>query len=335
MAAISNLGTAGSRVLVDAPARLHLGFMDLHGGLGRRYGSLGLTLSGISTRVCAEIADAFEIRGEQAERAEKLVRLLQDKFDLPDKLRITIESAIPEHVGLGSGTQLALAVGTAVARLYGLDLGAREIASIFDRGSRSGIGVGAFEQGGFLVDGGRGPGDELPRIVSRLPFPPNWRVILIFDQKGQGLHGREETAAFRTLAPFSPEIAGRLTRRVMMQALPALAASDIREFGLAIRDIQREIGDYFAPAQGGRFASPAVAQVLAWLEGEGVQCVGQSSWGPTGFGIVDSETRAHALVRAAKLRRPENSPLRFRSYHGLNGGGTFESQFAGRGSVQA
>ncbi|MGH6945016.1 MAG: beta-ribofuranosylaminobenzene 5'-phosphate synthase family protein, partial [Geminicoccaceae bacterium] len=40
-------------VTVCAPARLHLGFLDLHGGLGRRFGSIGLTLEDIATRLRA------------------------------------------------------------------------------------------------------------------------------------------------------------------------------------------------------------------------------------------------------------------------------------------
>src|SRR5260221_11827542 len=38
-------------VEVFAPARLHLGFLDLNGGLGRRFRRLGLTLDGIGTRL--------------------------------------------------------------------------------------------------------------------------------------------------------------------------------------------------------------------------------------------------------------------------------------------
>ncbi|MGH8511817.1 MAG: hypothetical protein ACREU8_10690, partial [Gammaproteobacteria bacterium] len=41
----------GLTVTVTAPARLHLGFIDMSGDLGRRFGGLGLTLSGIQTRL--------------------------------------------------------------------------------------------------------------------------------------------------------------------------------------------------------------------------------------------------------------------------------------------
>jgi predicted sugar kinase len=105
-----------------------------------------------------------------------------------------------------------------------------------------------------------------------------------------------------------------------MQALPALAERDIQKFGSAIGELQRVTGDYFAPAQGGRFASPAVAEALAWFESRGIAGVGQSSWGPTGFAIVDAESRANELVRDARARWGEAGPLQFMGCGGRNRG---------------
>ena len=76
---------------------------------------------------------------------------------------------------------------------------------------------------------------------------------------------------------------------MLMQALPALVERDIEGFGDAIGELQRITGDYFSPAQGGRFSSRAVAEALAWLESQGIAGVGQSSWGPTGFAIMAGE----------------------------------------------
>lgn len=289
-----------SRVVVEAPARLHLGFLDLHGGLGRTFGSLGLSLEGLSTRVSAERAPADACQGPERERALAFLELLRRRLGLRQGTSLTVESAIPGHSGLGSGTQLALATGAAVARLHGLALSPRDAAAMLDRGGRSGIGIGAFEEGGFLVDGGRLPDGGPPPVVSRLPFPEEWRVVLVFDPAVAGLHGQAETGAFRTLPPFPETTAAHLCRLTLMQALPALAERDLPRFGAAIAELQRLVGDHFAPAQGGRFTSPRVARVLALLESEGIACVGQSSWGPTGFAVAESASRAEALVRLAR-----------------------------------
>jgi predicted sugar kinase len=111
---------------------------------------------------------------------------------------------------------------------------------------------------------------------------------------------------------------------MLMQALPALAEHDIASFGSAIGELQRITGDYFSPAQGGRFASPAVAEALAWFEGRGIAGVGQSSWGPTGFAIVAGEDRAAELSRKATLRWGDAGPLQFMVCGGRNRGGDVE-----------
>ena len=108
-----------------------------------------------------------------------------------------------------------------------------EIAALYDRGRRSGIGVGAFLQGGFLVDGGRGARDEPPRIVSRVEFPARWRMLLI-DGTLQGLHGEQELAAFRALPVFRKAFSAQLCRLMLLQGLPALLGGDAECFGLAI-----------------------------------------------------------------------------------------------------
>src|SRR5690606_12370632 len=135
---------------------------------------------------------------------------------------IRVEEAIPPHAGLGSGTQLALAIGAGLVRLYGLDLGARAIAALTERGARSGIGVGTFEQGGFVLDGGRDPSGGTPPVLLRTEFPHAWRFILVLDAQASGLHGVDEQEAFARLPPFPAERAAHLCRLVLMRLLPAL-----------------------------------------------------------------------------------------------------------------
>jgi beta-RFAP synthase len=195
--------------------------------------------------------------------------------------------------GLGSGTQLALAVAAALRKLHALPLDVEADALVLDRAARSGIGTGLFAEGGLVLDGGRGEGDRPAPIVARLPVPDEWHVLLVLDPKRKGAHGADEAAAFADLPPFSAELAGYLCRLVVMQALPAVAEADLDAFGHAVTEIQRRVGDYFAAAHGGRFTSPDVAVALDLLASNGVAGYGQSSWGPTGFAFAAS--RAEAL----------------------------------------
>lgn len=304
------------QVTVTAPARLHLGFVDLNPPTGRRFGSLGLALDAPHCVVRA-FRGMLEHRDAAASqvKATQHVAALRTAYSLSAEVNVEVMEAIPVHCGLGSGTQLGMAVGTAVSRLTGLDLSAVDIRQKLARGARSGIGIGAFAQGGFLVDGGHGATTSLPPITSRVAFPDHWRVLLIFDETFQGLSGAEEGAAFRTLPSFPETLSAHLCRLVMTRILPGLAEANMSEFGPAVTEVQRLVGDHFAPAQGGRFASAAVANVLAWLEARGAQCVGQSSWGPTGFAMLESEQQAQQLARDAATQQ---QGLRFVIARGRN-----------------
>ena len=308
-------------ITVAAPARLHMGFLDLGGGRGRSFGSLGLTISGLTTKVLVWPSDKVSVAGPEAPRAEKIVRGLLDHYGEAKGVHLLVDEAIPAHAGLGSGTQLALAVGMALARLFGWETDGRTIAQLTGRGGRSGIGIGAFDTGGFLIDGGKGQQDEPPRILVRTDFPSQWRLLLIFDRQAQGIHGDREVTAFKTLPEFPAVTAGELCRLALTQALPALQEENLEEFGSAIGAIQRAVGDYFAPAQGGRFASPRVGEALNWLEEQGIGGIGQSSWGPTGFAVLASATVAGKLLRKAQGRWGTNGPLYFMVCSGLNRGG--------------
>ena len=120
--------TADQCVSVLAPARLHLGFMDLHGGLGRSFGSLGLTVSTLATVVEAEPAATLAVEGPEAARAQRIAERLAAHHGTACRGRITVRQAIAAHVGLGSGTQLAPAVGTALAAINGWPATPRDIA---------------------------------------------------------------------------------------------------------------------------------------------------------------------------------------------------------------
>ena len=308
--------TAGLRV--HAPARLHFGFLDLHGGLGRRFGSLGLALDAPAVTLTARHAARLDVTGPEARRAAAYALAATTHLGIPGQAALAIEEAIPAHAGFGSGTQLALAVAAALAGLAGRPFAPEDFADALDRGNRSGVGLAAFTQGGFIVDGGRDPHGNPPPVIARLPYPEAWRVVLILDTAMTGVHGSREVAAFRDLPRFPEAQAAEICRIALMQVLPAVASAEPQGFGSGITRIQGMIGDHFAPHQGGRYASPAVAEALRAIAARGLSGYGQSSWGPTGFALVPSEAEARTLV--AELERP--GPLRFVIARGRNTGAT-------------
>jgi beta-ribofuranosylaminobenzene 5'-phosphate synthase len=287
-------------VQVTTAARLHLGFLDLAGDLGRRFGSIGLAIDRFETRVELCEAPSFEVLGEERERGAHIARRVADSLGLDTGKRLIISNAIPAHAGLGSGTQLALAIAAAFRRLAGLPLDAREDARLLDRGARSGVGVALFERGGLAVDAGRGPNTEVPPVVASVNFPRDWRILLILDPRVEGAHGDEERRAFAGLPPFPAGAASEICRCTLMQILPGAAEADLEAFGGGVARIQEILGDHFAPVQGGaRFISVPVSRVATRLKALGARGIGQSSWGPTGFAFASDPDHAQFLVRRA------------------------------------
>ncbi len=283
-------------VRVVAPARLHLGFLDLNGGLGRMFGSIGLAVDVPRTELVLKRSRTFNGEGPDHARAVAMLHRIVDAYYLDGAYEVNVTSAIPPHAGLGSGTQLALAAGAALMALEGIDYSPSRLGEIVDRGARSAIGMAAFEQGGFIVDGGRGALDRAPPILIRVDFPTAWRALLVLDAHTAGVHGEAETKAFATLPPMPEDLAAKLCRLVLMQLVPGLAEADMQAFGDALTEIQRIVGGHFAAAQGGSpWASSAVGRVVEALRRNGAYGIGQSSWGPTGFAFAPSQEIAARL----------------------------------------
>jgi len=298
---LRNAKTSG--LTVSAPARLHLGFLDLNGSLGRRFGSIGLAVDQPQTRLQIQPAPHHSAHGPESDRALHLLGRFAGRPG--NAYAVTMQEAIPAHAGLGSGTQLALAIGAAVARLEDRPLTPYGLAQLGERGARSGIGLAAFVDGGFLVDGGRGARDEAPPLTLRTDFPDHWRVLLILDPRRAGVSGEAESQAFKALPIFPETAAAHICRLVLMKLVPGLKEFDLVSFGGALTEIQQIVGGHFAKAQGGSpWTSPSVGKLVKRMGEMGATGLGQSSWGPTGFAFVDDQEAAerlyHSLVQEAK-----------------------------------
>jgi beta-RFAP synthase len=325
-----------SAITVESPARLHLGFIDPNGSLGRVFGSVGLAIDAHGTRITARQAPASRRKAivegattdAQRERIERHIEQLEAALGKGPAIDIEIHETTRAHTGLGSGTQLALALGTAFARVRGHEATTADIAKILTRGARSGIGIHGFDHGGLIVDGGRDARNPsittLPPLIARQPFPEAWRVLLIDDTSREGLHGDEEKRGLASLAPFPAALAAHLSHLVLMRVLPAVAENDFDTYADAICDLQQTIGEYFAPVQGGVFASPAVARALEAVAAEQKAGIGQTSWGPVGFAFVASALDAERALAAAQRVSP-GAPLTFTVAAGRNRGATWRA----------
>jgi beta-RFAP synthase len=246
--------------------------------------------------VFVEPAHAWIVEGQHASRVHQLLVQLRKRMyeagrTLPPAL-VRVASAPAEHVGLGVGTQLSLAVARAVLSLAGdADMSVADLARLTTRGRRSGIGLHGFQHGGLIVDGGSRNEAEIPPLLARLPFPEAWSILLVQPPGLRGLHGADERRAFASLAPINEDLTGALCRLVLLEILPAVAEHDLDTFGAALAELQARVGACFAPAQGGIYATSQASMIVDELRRLGFVGVGQSSWGPTLYGFSSCSER--------------------------------------------
>lgn len=320
---------------IHAHARLHFGLMDcgrppawvnVDGETvapGRRFGGVGLMIDQPRFLLRARPSARWQARGPLANRVLALVRRLEQAPSVPfvaslvrgstntidpakyfSPLEFVIDEAPPEHCGFGSGTQLELAVAWAMAASAGdWCPDPIELARWTGRGRRSAIGVHGFARGGFIVESGKHEESALAPLVFHSFLPSPWRVVVGLLDAGRGRFGEEERSAFDQIEPI-PTSRDPLCRLILLEMIPALVAGDCNLFGEALYDLNARVGEMFARLQGGRYAFAAAADAIRRLRAHGVRGVGQSSWGPAMFAVVEDEGRAQWVRRFLTDRYP-------------------------------
>ncbi len=290
---------------VTAPSRLHFGLFHVPGATdapARAFGGVGLMIDQPGVVVSVRPAESWQFEGASASRAQVFAhRVMARRPDPQSPLQVLVERTPPEHVGLGVGTQLGLAVAKALAVEAGEpDLTATALALRVGRGERSAIGVHGFARGGLIVEPGKAPGEALSPLLTSVILPDDWRVVIFTPNSGATWHGGREREAFARAGtvPRPAGLTDALCRIALLGMLPAAVAGDLDGFGEAVFEFNRRAGEPFAAAQGGAYAGPEVAATVAAVRGLGVKGVGQSSWGPSVFAVVRSAADAAALVKA-------------------------------------
>jgi beta-ribofuranosylaminobenzene 5'-phosphate synthase len=297
------------KIYIKTPARLHLGLIDLNGNLGRIFGGLGVGIDHPNVILEAQRSETLSVAGEKTEQVKTLAKRFLETYNVKANASINVKQTIPEHAGLGSGTQLALALATALSKLFSVKASVQELAEVMDRGQRTSIGTTIFEQGGFVVDGGKiASKNSFPTTILRQPFPQDWEFVVAIPNVKKGFAENEETAAFRALSPMKAKDAGKMCRFTIMKLLPALVERDIKSFGEALTHIQIIVGDYFAEVQGGTYSSLTVTEGIALMQKLGVYGAGQSSWGPAFYGLTQKE-------------KAKEIELKVKAFLGKSGGG--------------
>jgi beta-RFAP synthase len=286
-------------VEVTAPSRLHFGLLSFGNTDRRRFGGAGVMLATPNCRVSIRAAGQFEVSGCQSTRARQFALRWAETADRPGELRCRIDvlAAPPCHVGLGSGTQLALATAAGLDCFFELPTKtAEQLATCVGRGLRSAVGTHGFLRGGFVAEPGKAVGEALAPLGQRLSVPDAWRFVLIRPTDRLGRHGEAERSAFTKLQPVPAEKTEILELELQERMVPALERQDCEAFGESVYRYGVLAGECFAACQGGPFASSRLAAIVGRVRALGVAGVGQSSWGPTLFAILPDDCQARKLV---------------------------------------
>lgn len=329
-----------SQVIVTTGARLHFGLLAHAPKASRQFGGVGLMVErpGFQVSVSTDSAisssndspiDDYAGPHEWKDRVLEVVRRCRNlSSDQQCHLRTYWEltSVIPPHVGLGSGTQLGLAVAQAwtVLQQGTAEFDATRLATRAGRGLRSALGIHGFQLGGLLVEAGKRSSEQISPIVARADFPAEWRIVLICPPGEAGLSGNAEISAFAALPSMSNACSAELCRIVLLEILPAVHEADFAVCSEGLFRFGCTIGEYFAPAQGGIFASRRMATLVDWLRQKGIAGVGQSSWGPMLFALCPDAVSAEVLQ--ADLRASDWGDCDILSVAGQNSGAKIQFQ---------
>ncbi len=289
------------KVRVTTGSRLHFGFLnltpnnipfwhDLYGNPTlpvRRFGGIGLMIPKPGISIIAEISNSWSFEGGHVQRVEECAIKLQAYCEKNNHrikpCRVIVEKSAPHHVGLGTGTQLALAVGKSLLLANGFDMPTKELGPVLGRGNRSAIGLYGFDHGGLIVEGGKTKDDKISPLISNLPWPKDWQIELQYDSEKPGVHGVEEVNAFKEImnAPNDSELLSANPRNALLGILPAVVSEDLDAVKKFIFDMNMRTGRVFEPFEGeDKKGGPGSKELFDFC--------GQSSWGPVKFQIRKS-----------------------------------------------
>ncbi len=285
-------------ITLQAPSRLHFGLLPGSGDLDHRCGGLGVMIDHPNLKMTARASTQWTVTGLCCNRVEGIARQVFQLAECdPVPVHIHVSEAPPSHVGLGSGTQLTMGTASLLNTWIGQTVSPGGISRHFGRGSRSLVGSEGFVRGGLIFDPGGVAGNDgsLCTSVERFALPTDWRWLLVTSVGKEGLSGKMEVDAF----------SNRHSNRRLRQQLLDLAQNDLiqsaqksqfEEFGHALAEYGERCGELFAHSQAGLYSSSAMTGVANRLKQSGVLGVGQSSWGPTVFGLFPNHESIDAFL---------------------------------------
>ena len=283
-----------------APARIHLGFLELDQKLPRFFGSIGLTISNFGLKIEIRTSRNFKVTCKNKALNRK-IKLILNKFNKNFKIEfceLLVYKEIPLHVGLGSGTQIALTVGFLISEFNSLSLTIEEIALFLKRGNRSGVGIQSFKKGGFSIDIGKKKGKKhLPLELVNIKWPEEWKVILLFDSKTESIFGEKEITKFKKINKEYKQSYNDNYATLIQMIIPGIIEKDFYTFSKGVNSIQGEMSKVFY-GDPQKFSSYKITKIFNFISKKKNYGFGQTSWGPTGFIFCENLKKRNVLLNS-------------------------------------
>ena len=291
-----------TQIDITTGSRLHFGLIcnTLHAPW--RFGGIGVMLRQPAWRLSiapiAADSDTIDADVDVASRIHDFLTRIRSHQNVTS-LQIQVHQNLALHTGLGSGTQLGLALSAAIEVMTRrrLQEDPFQLAQLANRAERSAIGTIGFARGGFLVDRGESPGASLNRRVDRIAMPEEWRFILVHPVDSQGLSGEKERAFFGQRVHMPQSLIEDLGQQIQTQIAPAVGENRFDQFAASLENYGQTVGTFYAAEQGGVFSHPAMTQLVSHLRASGVSGMAQSSWGPLIAVPAASPHHAEEIVR--------------------------------------
>ncbi len=145
------------------------------------------------------------------------------------------------------------------------------------------------------VRSGKSTAEVTGQRVRRLPFPDEWRMVLLTPVASSGVSGDSEEAVFRKSRTMADDVIAAQIELIEARLIPSIVAVDFATFRDALEAYGTAVGEYFTDEQGGVFSSPLIRGAVSWLTERGVCAPVQSSWGPTVCIPAESAGSARAV----------------------------------------
>ncbi|MDG2220332.1 MAG: beta-ribofuranosylaminobenzene 5'-phosphate synthase [Rubripirellula sp.] len=305
-------GSNSNAVRVRTGSRLHFGLLDT----SAPFGGIGVMIADPATEIVVSRCERFDAGTIETARITDIaqrVAQLSGEPTLPN-LRVELPQLPPRHAGLGSGTQLSMAVAEAFCHLLAIKQTPEQLATqIAGRGKRSAVGWHGYFQGGLIFEASTNeastnearvtdtsvPPSPLNSVQQRVELPASWTVVVVRPRvPDRSVSGELETQQFHRLPEVAPQVVSELRSQVQQRILPAASIADFDPFAEAISCYNAASGELFRSVQSGPYNGPAVTALIQWLREQNIRGVGQSSWGPGVFAWFENRAEANRLVQS-------------------------------------